>query len=360
MDARALIDRLAAGGEVGDGDLRRLVESRSPADLVYLARAAGRVRHLRVGDAVHLRGLLEFSNHCRGDCLYCGLRRENTGVSRYRLAPAEIETAVTAAAASGFGTVVFQSGEDPWYDADKVARLVRQAKGLGLAVALSLGERRRDELALWRREGADRYLLRHETAQPELHAQLRPGRTLARRVAVLETLKELGYQVGTGFMVGLPGQTAAGLVADLRLAASMEADMVGIGPFIPHPGTPLGGAGGGDVAETIKLVALARLLLPEAMIPATTAVGSLDPRGRARALAAGANVIMRNVTPAAVRRHYQLYPGKTGHGGTAGESRDHLERCIRGLGLTVGAGPGHSPRWERRNRDECQRNGFHR
>lgn len=353
MKIRRLIEALAGGGEIADEDLQILVELNNPEDTAYLLAAADRVRRQRVGNAVHLRGLIEFSNHCRANCLYCGLRRDNAMARRYRLPLDEIEAVIANARALGYGTVVLQSGEDSWFDAERIARLVRYAKDLGLAVTLSLGERDPLELAHWRRAGADRYLLRHETADPGLHQALRPGRSLAARAGILATLKELDYQTGTGFMVGLPGQTASSLVDDLKLARKFEADMVGIGPFIPHPETPLAAARGGTVMQTLKMVALARLLLPEALIPATTAIGSLDPVGRERALAAGANVVMPSLTPTEFRSRYLLYPGKICLDETAAHCRGCLEGRIRRLGRTVAAGPGHSPRWERRRDNDA-------
>ncbi len=356
LHAEALIKRLAHGERVGDADLLELIELQAPEMVSCLLAAADRVRRQWVGDAVHLRGLIEFSNHCRADCLYCGLRRSNSELARHRLPPAEIEAAIAEAAALGYRTVVLQAGEDPWYNGESIARLVRYAKELNLAVTLSLGERPREDLSFWRDQGADRYLLRHETANPRLHQWLRPGRTLAGRAGTLRVLKELGYQVGAGFMVGLPRQTGADLVADLRLLKELEADMVGIGPFIPHPQTPLHGAAGGTVADTLKMVALARLLLPEAMIPATTAMGSLDPLGREKALAAGANVLMPILTPAPMRTHYQLYPGRICLEESARQCRDCLLDRVRRIGRTVADGPGHCPGWERRNRGDTVSN----
>lgn len=352
MHAQGIIERLARGDVPSLEELSFLIGLEDRATLEALYAAADRVQRERLGDGVHLRGLIEFSNHCRADCLYCGLRRGNRALARHRLAPEAVRAAIAEAAALGYGTVVLQSGEDPWYDADRVADLIVFAKGKKLAVTLSLGERGPDELAHWRRCGADRYLLRHETANPRLHAALRPGRTLGGRVAVLRTLRELGYQVGTGFMVGLPDQEPADLAADLLLALEIEADMVGIGPFIPHPETPLRAARGGGIEAALKMVALARLLLPEAMIPATTAMGSLHPQGRELALAVGANVVMPSVTPQPMRTHYQLYPGKICLGETPEHCRGCLENRIKGLGRFVAAGPGHCPRWERRNRHE--------
>ncbi|MGE5599730.1 MAG: [FeFe] hydrogenase H-cluster radical SAM maturase HydE [Bacteroidota bacterium] len=357
METARAIARLAAGKDLADADLRALVELEEPAGIARLLAAADETRRRTVGDAVHLRGLIEFSNYCRADCLYCGLRRSNGRLVRYRLSLEEIEAVIDRAAALDYGTVVLQSGEDPWYDADAIARLIRYAKARSLAVTLSVGERDREELAHWRRQGADRYLLRHETANPTLHARLRPGRTLVERVRVLENVRELGFQVGSGFMVGLPGQSSADLVGDLRLLQELKVEMAGIGPFIPHPATPLAGAEAGSMGQTLKMVALARLLLPEAMLPAVTALGALEPLGREQALQAGANVVMPNLTPTAVRPHYQIYPGKICLGETAEKCRACVERRIQGLGRTVARGPGHAPGWDYRRLPQFSQEG---
>ena len=309
---------------------------------------ADRLRSRTVGDKVHLRGLIEFSNYCRNNCLYCGLRRGNRKVARYRMTPEEIIAAAEHGASLGYRTVVLQSGEDPAYTAETIAAVIRDIKGLGLVVTLSIGEREPWEYELWRKAGAERYLMRHETADPALYQRLHPGQSLEQRVALLKILKQLDYQVGTGFMVGLPGQDTRTLYADLELALALDAEMVGIGPFIPHPDTPLGREAGGTVELTCLMVALTRLALPYALIPATTALGSIDPFGREAALQAGANVVMRNLTPRKYRPDYQIYPNKICLGEEAADCRGCISKRIESLGRRVADDPGHNLLWLQR------------
>lgn len=314
-----------------------------------LLQAADAVREAAAGPEVHLRGLIEFSNYCRNNCLYCGLRRDNRQVVRYRLAPAAIIDAAARGSMLGYKTVVLQSGEDLSFTGPVLAEIVREIRKLDLVVTLSVGERDPREYELWRQAGAERYLMRHETADAALYGRLHPGQSLAQRIALLRTLKGLQYQVGTGFMVGLPGQNPATLLADLELAAELEAEMVGIGPFIPHPATPLGNEPGGNVAQTCLMVALTRLMLPDALIPATTALGSIDPLGREAALQAGANVVMPNLTPRRYRPDYQIYPNKICLGEEAAECRGCITRRIHAIGRTVADHPGHHKLWAARN-----------
>ena len=313
--------------------------------------AAHRLRAETVGGAVHLRGLIEFSNYCRNNCLYCGLRRDNRKVSRYRMTPREIIDTAAEGAELGFKTVVLQSGEDPAYSGEMIAGIVREIRRLGLVVTLSIGEREPWEYELWRQAGAERYLMRHETADPSLYGRLHPGRSFRERVSRLKVLKKLDYQVGTGFMVGLPGQREQTLAADLELALELEAEMVGIGPFIPHPDTPLGGEPGGTLEQTCLMVALTRLALPYTLLPATTALGSIDPLGREAALRSGANVLMPNLTPKAHRRDYQIYPNKICLGEEAAECRGCITRRIESLGRSVADDPGHNLIWLQRRVD---------
>ncbi|TCL70702.1 iron-only hydrogenase maturation protein HydE [Hydrogenispora ethanolica] len=327
----------------------RTIAAPGGEDAQQLRMSANLLRRRAVGDAVHLRGLIEFSNHCRNNCCYCGLRRDNRRLARYRMTPAEIVSAAERGAALGYRTVVLQSGEDPAFTGPMLAEIIREIKRLGLVVTLSVGEREPREYELWRSAGAERYLMRHETADPELYGRLHPGQTLAKRIALLKVLKQLDYQVGTGFMVGLPGQTPETLLADIDLARELAAEMVGIGPFIPHPATPLADSPGGIVDQTCLMVALARLALPYALIPATTALGSIDPQGRELALESGANVMMPNLTPRLHRADYQIYPNKI----CLNEEADHCRGCITGrilgLGRIVADDPGHHPLWLERN-----------
>jgi len=310
------------------------VELRGRADE---ARAAG------VGPEVHLRGLLELSSHCARDCHYCGLRAANRGLPRFRMRFDEILAGADLALQFGYGTVVLQAGEDPGLDAAWLARLIRALKARGpLAVALSLGELPLAELALLREAGADRSLLRFEPSADGLYRRLHPGARSGRhsRIELLAVLRRLGYEVGTGFLVGLPGQSLESLADDLLVLASLEPDMVGIGPFLPHPGTPLGGARAGSTLLALKTVALARLLCPRANIPSTSALGVAG--GRAALFAGlrwGANVVMPDLTPAPYRTLYEIYPGK-GRGPEPGVFHGELLAGLEALGRLPGAGRG--------------------
>ncbi|MFO7273953.1 MAG: [FeFe] hydrogenase H-cluster radical SAM maturase HydE [Bacillota bacterium] len=345
QEVLSLIARAEAGADLGREELACLLSLEGEEQKALFA-AADRVRARTMGDGVHLRGLIEFSNICRMDCHYCGIRRSNRHVRRYRMPPEEIVEAAQRAHRLGYGTVVLQSGESDALDPEELAGVVRRIKATTpLAVTLSVGERTREEYALWRKAGADRFLLRHETADPVLFARLRPGRRLEQRVQCLLWLRELGYQVGSGFMVGLPGQTVESLADDILLLKQLNVEMAGIGPFIPAPHTPLADAAAGTVEQTLNAVACARLTIQDAHVPATTALGSIHPRGRQLALACGANVIMPNVTPGKYREHYQLYPNKI----CLREEPEHCAPCVAALivgeGRFVASGPGHSPRW---------------
>lgn len=339
-----VLERLERGTPVSDAELAALIRWTDRAVFEELCQRADRVRERTMGPEVHLRGLIEISNICRNDCCYCGIRRSSPQVHRYRMTPEEIIEAAKLGVELGYGTIVLQSGEDPWFDGPKVAEIVRAIKSLEMAVTLSLGERELEEYALWREAGAERYLLRHETADPELYRRLNPGMTLEHRVNLLHHLKKMGYHVGAGFMVGLPGQTPEILVRDLRLLQELDVEMAGIGPFIAHPETPLGGNPSGTLEASLTMVALARLLVPEAHIPATTALGSIDPTGREKALQSGANIVMPNLTPVKYREDYQLYPGKICLSETAEHCKGCLAGRIEGIGRQVGHGPGHSPK----------------
>lgn len=305
---------------------------------------ANRVREQVYGKRVFMRGLIEFSNICRRNCLYCGIRSANRKVERYRLTPEEIMACCEEGYRLGFRTFVLQSGEDEWFTKERMADIIRGIKETfpDAAITLSMGERDRDTYQAWFDAGAERYLLRHETASSRLYAALHPGSSLVRRVECLHMLKEIGYQVGAGFMVGLPEQRPEDLALDLIFLHKFQPHMIGIGPFIPHKDTPLGTASAGTVEDTLVMVALARLLVPKANIPATTAVGSLDPMGREKALRAGANVVMPNLSPVSVRSKYTLYDGKICTGDEAAQCRHCLEMRIASAGYEVDMGRGDS------------------
>ncbi|HHX75102.1 MAG TPA: [FeFe] hydrogenase H-cluster radical SAM maturase HydE [Firmicutes bacterium] len=309
-----------------------------------LFQAADLVRRRYLGNAVHLRGIIEFSNYCGRLCRYCGLRCANKSLQRYRMTADDIYKAAVDACVLGYRTIVLQSGEDAFYDADTIASLVRRLKELGLAVTLSLGERSYEEYRLWRKEGADRYLLKHETEDPLLYEKLHPDMNYTNRLNCLYWLRELGYQIGSGCMVGLPGQTPEMLAADVLLLKELDVEMAGIGPFIPNPSTPLATAAPGTADMTLKMVALTRLLLPRSHLPATTALVTLAGDGRERALCSGANVIMLNVTPLAFRDLYNIYPNKERADEAPAAGRRQIENTLSALGRPVAQNAGHSPK----------------
>lgn len=333
-----------------------------PERLEGLWSQADQVRRRHVGDEVYLRGLIEFSNHCVRQCGYCGLRLANREVSRYRMTIDEVLRCAELAAEMGYGTVVLQSGEDPAMSQVWVAELVARIKSqTGLAVTLSLGERIAGELASWRQAGADRYLLRFETSNRELYDRIHPPGPGVRsdRMELLRLLRELGYEVGSGVMIGIPGQTYDDLARDLALFATLGLDMIGVGPYLEHPLTPLAdpqfqrrAAEHAQVPSselmTYKVIALARLQCPDANIPSTTALATLNRvDGRELGLQRGANIVMPNLTPLKYRQLYEIYPDKACIGDTA-EACRALEVRICGLDRKIGSGRGDSPNYSHR------------
>ncbi|MHB1394437.1 MAG: [FeFe] hydrogenase H-cluster radical SAM maturase HydE [Clostridia bacterium] len=301
------------------------------------------VRELFMGSQVHLRGLIEFSNYCSRECLYCGLRGDINSLVRYRMSIDEIVASAVKAETLGYRSVVLQSGEDPFYTAAKLAELVYRIKtSTDLALTLSCGEYSYEDYKHIKAAGADRYLLRFETSDEDLYSFLHPDSILDKRLECLQFLKDLAYQIGTGFMVGLPGETSEIMAKNLILLKAFDVDMVGIGPFIPNPETPLRDEKGGTLLMSLKAVALARLILRNAHIPATTAMGSLDPQGRQKALKAGANVVMPNVTPMQYREMYQLYPNKICLTDDPGHCRNCITGIIHSLGRSVATDQGHT------------------
>jgi biotin synthase len=326
-----------------------------PAVLAGLYAQADCVRKQSVGDGVHLRGLLEISNICSRHCGYCGLRAPNLGLKRYRMGAPEILGCAIQAAELGYGTVVLQAGESDAITGPWMADLVRVIKDrTRLAVTLSLGERTHSDLACWREAGADRYLLRFETSDPALYARIHPPGVSGGpgRLTLLRSLRALGYEIGSGVMIGIPGQTYESLADDLLLFRELDLDMIGCGPFLPHPATPLGRDGwhsGIAAADQVppaeemvyKVIALARVLCPQANIPATTALATINQRnGRELGLMRGANVVMPNLTPELYRRHYEIYPNKA----CLAERPSDCDGCLRArihrIGRVPGAGPG--------------------
>lgn len=298
-----------------------------------LAHEAVKIRDYYYGRKIFTRGLIEFTNYCKNNCYYCGIRSANRNVDRYRLTEEEILECCRAGYELGHRTFVLQGGEDPWYTDEKVAAVIRRIKAEfpDCAVTLSIGEKSYDSYRLFRQAGADRYLLRHETADEDLYRLLHPAAlSLKRRKQCLYDLKELGYQVGAGFMVGAPGQTLSHLAEDLVFLQELQPQMVGIGPFIPHHDTKYREERAGSVELTLFLLSVIRIMLPAVLLPATTALGTLDPEGREKGFQAGANVVMPNLSPMQNRRLYELYDNKIGTREEDGESMKSLaERAQR-------------------------------
>lgn len=297
-----------------------------------LFKAADRVRKKYVGDEVHLRGLIEFSNICKRNCMYCGLRRDNKNIKRYRILPDEIIKLAQKAVGYGYKTIVMQSGEDDYYTVDKLKYIISNIKKMDVAVTLSIGEKTFEEYKAFKEVGADRYLIRIETTDPALYAKMDPGMSYENRKRCLRDLKVLGYEVGTGCLIGLPDQSFESLANDILFFKDIDADMIGVGPFIPNEDTPLKNERGGDFLTSLKVMAITRLLMPNINIPATTAMETLNPRGRTIALESGANVVMPNVTEGVYRKLYALYPGKI----CTGDTPAHCKNCITGKIITIG------------------------
>lgn len=312
-----------------------------------LLQAADDIRKKYVGDEIHLRGLIEFSNFCKNNCLYCGLRRDNKELERYRIDIPTILTLAEHAKNMGLKTVVLQSGEDMHFNTERMVEIIKGIKALDLALTLSIGEKSFEEYEIYRKAGADRFLIRIETTDKKIYEVNDPGMSWEKRVQCMKDLKKLGFELGSGCLVGLPNQTIESLADDILFFKEMSCDMIGIGPFIPHPKTPLKNAAGGELELSLKVMALTRLLLPDINIPATTAMETLAPNGQAKALQSGANVIMPNITMTDYRKHYQLYPGKTTTGYTPDESLEKVIKKIEKLGRKVGKDCGQSKKWLR-------------
>ena len=299
-----------------------------------LFTAADEVRKEFVGDEVHLRALIEFSNYCRCNCKYCGIRAENLRAERYRLTREEIVDFAAKAVDFGYKTIVLQSGEDLTFSAQYLAEIVNEIKNSDVAVTLSIGERSYEEYKILKDAGADRFLLRIETTDKSLYEKMHPKASFENRKRCLFDLKKLGFETGTGCLVGLPDQSIQSLAEDILFFKELDADMIGIGPFIPHPETPLKDIPHGSFELALKVMAVTRLLLPDINIPATTAMETLNPNGRLIALQSGANVVMPNVTEADYRIKYEIYPNK------AGVNYTELTRKLQTIGRTVSAGRG--------------------
>lgn len=335
---RELIDRLEAEGKLGRQDWLRLLSGWTEDDRGYAAERARAIGDQVYGKQVYVRGLIEFTNYCRNDCYYCGIRRGNGEVQRYRLGQDEILGCCEAGYELGFRTFVLQGGKDPWYTVQRMCEIIRGIKERypDCAVTLSIGERTAEEYHAYREAGADRYLLRHETADPLHYSRLHPEEmSYPHRMECLWELKRLGYQTGCGFMVGSPGQTVETLAQDMEFIHRLKPQMVGIGPFIPQKDTPFGREAAGSYTLTLFLLSLIRIMEKEVLLPATTALGTIHPQGREMGILAGGNVVMPNLSPLDVRKKYMLYDNKISTGSEAAECRMDLEERMKAIGYEI-------------------------
>ena len=333
-----IIDKIKETGKVTGEELKLLLNNQTPELCEYLFSAARDVRHSIYGKKVFIRGLIEISSYCKNDCYYCGLRRSNTCAERYRLTPDEILECCAEGYKLGFRTFVMQGGEDAYFKDSVLVDIIKRIKSKypDCAVTLSVGERTKESYEKLKNAGADRFLLRHETATDEHYSKLHPEEmTLKNRLECLKNLKELGFQTGCGFMVGSPFQTLDNLISDILFISEFKPQMIGIGPFIPHEKTPFGKYDAGSVELTLFLLGILRLTNPNALIPATTALGTLSSDGRERGILAGANVIMPNLSPLSVRKKYLLYNGKIATGEEAAEGLDKLKKSMEKIGYEI-------------------------
>lgn len=315
-------------------------------ELADLYRFADGVRQEYVGDEIHLRAIIEFSNYCRRACIYCGINKHCKNVTRYRMSPVEIISAAKKAYNAGFRTVVLQSGEDPDYAISDYFYILRDLKECDdLAITLSIGEKSAEEYNALYKSGAHRFLLKIETSHPKIYRQLNPGMSLDDRLECLRTLKETGFQTGSGIMIGLPGQTLESIASDIMLFKELDLDMIGCGPFVPHPDTPLKNHPTGSADLTFRVLALNRIVSRDTHLPATTALTVIDGAdGRRLALQRGANVVMPNMTPEPYRKYYEIYPNKKRTEVGSTDFRNELEELAASLGRTISNTPGHRER----------------
>ena len=316
-------------------EIKFLLDLDDPESIRYLFSKSEEVCERVYGKKIYVRGIIEFSNYCRRNCLYCGIRRDNKELKRYRMSIDEIIETAIYGYELGYKTIVLQSGEDLYYDKYIPEIIKRIKEKVDVAITLSLGERYENTYKLWKEAGADRYLMRIETTDPELFRKMHPDDNLEERKKALFTLKKLGYETGTGIIVGLPGQTTLSIAKDIIFFKKLDADMLGIGPFIPHHQTPLKNEKTGDFNLVLKTIAVSRLVLPTTNIPATTAMGTVRPNGREIAMNIGANVIMPNITPQKYRPYYKLYDNKICIFETTGQCRNCIATRVKSIGKVV-------------------------
>ena len=338
-----IITALSAGEPLRHEDWLRLITDASEEDRRFSRDLACELTQERFGRRVFFRGIIEFTNYCKNDCYYCGIRCSNRCLSRYRLTEDEILSCCEEGYRLGYRTFVLQGGEDGWWTDEKITALVRRIRAQypDCAITLSLGERSRESYQRLFDAGADRYLLRHETADKQHYESLHPPEiSFENRMRCLYDLRDIGYQTGCGMMVGTPGQRPEHLARDMLFMCGFRPQMIGTGPFLPHHDTPFRNEPAGSADVTLMLMSLCRIMLPDVLLPATTALGTLDGEGRKRGVLAGANVIMPNLSPLAVREKYMLYDGKSISGDDAGESLDILRRHMQEIGYELQVGRG--------------------
>ncbi len=340
---RTLLQKLEETGRLSRAEFRRLIAERTSELVEGAAVRARQIREQQFGRQLFIRGLIEISSFCRNNCYYCGIRRGNPHAERYRLTPEQILACCASGYPLGFRTFVLQGGEDAWFTDERMVAIIRAIKSRfpDCAVTLSIGEKSFFTYKAFREAGADRYLLRHETANAEHFCKLHPARQkLSDRLRCLQDLRFLGYQTGTGFMVGSPFQSVETLAEDLEFIQSFHPEMVGIGPFIPHHDTRFAGEPPGSLELTLYLLSLLRLMLPGVLLPATTALGSIHPEGRELGVLAGANVIMPNLSPPDVRGKYLLYDNKLNTGAEAAEGLAELRRRMAAIDCEIAVSRG--------------------
>ena len=333
-----LVERLEQERKLCKRDLISLLDTCDDATLELLREKATRIARQRFGFGVFLRGLIEISSYCKNDCFYCGLRRSNRKAERYRLSDNQILDCCKEGYLAGLRTFVLQGGEDAAFTDERLENLISQISQLypDAAITLSLGERSEESLLRLRKAGASRYLLRHEAADAELYSAIHPAeKSLTSRMQTIDHLKGLGYQTGVGMMIGVPDQSTESIAEDLLYIEHLQPHMVGIGPFIPHPDTPFGAYPAGDYRLTLMVVAITRLMLPKALIPATTALATLSSEGVKEGILSGANVVMPNISPLEARAKYAIYKDKASHGNQAIEGIDKLNKELASIGYHI-------------------------
>lgn len=338
MEIKNIIEDLSVGKQISDRQWEHIIANWEKTDFEWLFGKARKIQKKYFGNKIYVRGLIELTNYCKNNCLYCGIRRDNKNIERYRLSENQILSSCKIAYDAGFRTFVLQGGEDPFFTEERVSEIVRKIKAEfnDCAVTLSLGERVHKDYEKWKNAGADRYLLRHETALEEHYDFLHGGELgLKSRLECIDELRKNDYQTGIGFMVGSPGQSIQSLAKDMIYIYEFQPEMVGVGPFLPHKDTPFGKEKKGDLLKTLFFIALIRIAVPGVMIPATTALATLSSEGRKKGILAGANVIMPNISPVDIRDSYKLYDNKVNTGLEAVEGIEELRKEMKSIGYDI-------------------------